>query len=484
VLVVAPAVVLAAMAGSNGTLRRQVAIAVGVPPVVLLPWSAHLLRHPVRLLLEPGPTGPGLSDRAHDVVRTLLLNPGGPGTGPGLLGSGVLAAGLIGLAVARDRGIVLVAWALALDAYLVALVTSRISVAAPAGGQPAAVWPGVAVAAAQAAVTVAAVVGCRDLPQRLRRRDFGLRQPLAAGLAAAALAAPVLAGTAWLWRGADGPVHRGSADTVPANVAAESETSDRPRTLVLRSSGNRQDPTQLSYALVRGAGPRLGAVDESVPADAYAQLRALVGDLVSGRGDAVAPRLADFAIRYVEVRAPVAGPVAEALDAVPGLERVGASGDHDLWRLGLTSARLTVLAPGGAAALALPSGATAATAQLPPGPAGRVLALAEPVDPHWTARLDGTELKPTSRAGWAQAWSLPAAGGELTVRYTDRLRALGLAWQGLALVVLTVLALPAAATRAQYDAEPAAVGSGAGRHALGDDAGSEFAEAQPVGVTR
>jgi GT2 family glycosyltransferase len=484
VLLVAPGVVVAVCARSDGSLRRRAAIALLAPPVALLPWSAHLLRHPVRLLIEPGPTGPGLSDRAHSVVRTLLLNPGGPGSGPGLLGFGVVAAGLVGLAVSRDRGIVLLAWAFAIDAYLVALVASRVSVAAPAGGHPAAAWPGVAVAAAQAAVTVAAVVGCRDVPHRLRRRDFGVAQPLAAGLLLAAVAAPVLAGAAWLWRGADGPLHRGSADTVPANVAAESATSDRPRTLVLRSTGGTPDPTELSYALVRGAGPRLGAVDESVPAAAYAALRSLVGDLVSARGDDVAPRLADFAIRYVEVRAPVAGSVAQALDSVPGLERLGASGDHQLWRLALPTARLTILAPGNATAVALPSGATSATAQLPPGPGGRVLALAEPVDSHWTARLAGAALRPAERDGWAQSWSLPPAGGELTLRYTDHLRGLGVAWQGLALLVLVVLALPAAAARAQYDAEPAPVASGAGRHALGEEAAAEPPAAAAAGALR
>ncbi len=226
------------------------------------------------------------------------------------------------------------------------------------------------------------MVGCRDLPQRLRHRDFGIAQPLAAALAAAALAAPVLAGGSWIWRGADGPLHRGSADTVPANVAAESATSDRPRTLVLRSVGRAQDPTQLSYVLVRGAGPRLGAVDESVPADAYERLRALVGDLVSARGDDVTPRLADFAIRYVEVRAPVAGSVAEALDSVPGLERVNASGEGRAVAVALPTARLAVLAPGGAWRSRCRPGRSRPPAQLPAGPPGRVLALAEPADSH------------------------------------------------------------------------------------------------------
>jgi hypothetical protein len=145
---------------------------------------------------------------------------------------------------------------------------------------------------------------------------------------------------------------------------------------------------------------------------------------------------------------------------------------------------LTVLGPGNAPAIALPSGATSATAPLAPGPAGRVLALAEPADSHWTARLAGAALHPVERVGWAQSWALPTGGGALTVRYTDHLRALGLTWQGLALLVLVVLALPAAAARAQYDAEPAPVASGAGRHALGEEAVGESIQAATVGAFR
>jgi hypothetical protein len=121
---------------------------------------------------------------------------------------------------------------------------------------------------------------------------------------------------------------------------------------------------------------------------------------------------------------------------------------------------------------------------LPAGPPGRVLALAEPANSRWSARLDGVRLHPAERAGWAQSWSLPTNGGELTVRYTDRLRGFGPAWQGLALLVLTVLALPAAAARAQYDAEPVPVPSAAGRHAHGEEAVESAEGAQTVGAFR
>jgi hypothetical protein len=469
-------------------LRARVAVAQGVPMVALLPWSAHLFAHPTRFLLEPGPTGPNLSDPARNVWKLLALNPGGPGSGPGWLGAGTVLAGLVGLAVARERLVPTIAWGVALVAYLVALVASRIAVAAPAGGHAAAAWPGVAVAAAQAAVLVAAAAGCRDLRQRIAARDFGLVQPAAGAMVVAALAAPVLAGFAWTWRGAAGPVHLGSAAVVPANVVAESLTSDRPRTLVLRAlgsstAGTAGDPIALSYVLLRGAGPRLGAVDDSMPGPAYASLRALVGDLVSGRGDAQAQRLADFAVRYVQVRAPVPDPLGRALDAIPGLERVNASGGDGLWRLSSPTARITVVGPGNLAPTTLPSGAVSATTSLRPGPPGRVLALAEPSDPHWEAELDGTVLPPVRRVGWAQGWELPTSGGILTVRHVDRLRVVGPVAQGLMLVVMIVLALPGATRRPVEDDGPGPIAPPSPRHAHGDELPG-LDVARPVGSAR
>src|SRR5207237_3813387 len=111
---------------------------------------------------------------------------------------------------------------------------------------------------------------------------------------------------------------------------------------------------------------------------------ALVGDLVSARGDAQAQRLTDFAVRYVLVRGPVPEGVAAALDAVPGLERVSAPEGDGLWRVSAPTARVSVLGP---VPVVLPSGAVGVRATVPAGAAGRVLALADPADSHWHARL-------------------------------------------------------------------------------------------------
>jgi hypothetical protein len=315
----------------------------------------------------------------------------------------------------------------------------------------------VALTVAAAGVLLAAVIGCADLAERIASREFGLLQMSAAGAAALAVAAPLLTGAAWLWRGADGPLYRHPAELVPVHVAAESVTTDRPRTLVLRAStGDSLDPVPagkeppaVSYALVRGAGPRLGDAELSVPRPTARRLQTLAADLVSGRGDAQAERLADFAVRYVQVRAPIAPQVAAALDTVPGLERVSFSGGDRLWRVTLPTARLRIIAD--EKVTVLPSGPVSARAEVPAGGADRVLALAEPASGRWQAELDGRKLESFVRDDWAQAWRLPAQGGELTVRHVDRITPLWAFLQVIGFGVLVVLALPAARRRTSGD---------------------------------
>jgi hypothetical protein len=83
---------------------------------------------------------------------------------------------------------------------------------------------------------------------------------------------------------------------------------------------------------------------------------------------------------------------------------------------------------------------------VPAGPEGRLVVLAERADPGWSAWLDGRRLTATT-ADWAQAFTLPAQGGRLSVRYESPWAV----WAGISQAVvigLTVLlAVPMPARR-------------------------------------
>ena len=82
------------------------------------------------------------------------------------------------------------------------------------------------------------------------------------------------------------------------------------------------------------------------------------------------------------------------------------------------------------------------------------MTLADRRDGGWRATLDGRPLTARTYDGWAQAFALPHAGGRLVVHHDDGHRGLLLWVQGIALVVVFLLALPGA--KAEDDADEAA----------------------------
>ncbi|KWX10964.1 hypothetical protein TR74_00520, partial [Carbonactinospora thermoautotrophica] len=167
-----------------------------------------------------------------------------------------------------------------------------------------------------------------------------------------------------------------------------------------------------------------------------------VAGLAAGRGGDEAQRLAEYAIRYVLLTRPVDQNLARTLDSVPGLIRVSAPDGAALWKVTFPSARVRVINPDGKIQFAVPSEPVDTVAQLPPGPAGRRLVLAESADHRWTATLDGRKLPKEVVHGWAQGFRLPAEGGRLEIRYDSTMREMSLVLQLVLLLAVIVLALP------------------------------------------
>jgi hypothetical protein len=104
-----------------------------------------------------------------------------------------------------------------------------------------------------------------------------------------------------------------------------------------------------------------------------------------------------------------------------------------VWHSTLATGELTVLSAAGATpALAGNAAATAPPVVVPvgndptdlhaavaTGETGRLLVLAEPATSGWHATLDGQALHPTKAYGWAQAFELPADGGQVHVTYVS-----------------------------------------------------------------
>ncbi|MFC9929619.1 glycosyltransferase [Streptomyces sp. NPDC127190] len=395
----------------------------GTPLLLLAPWSLTLL-----------PTGffheAGLEYGASTASATDLLgaSPGGAGTMHGLMLIGIVLAALAALLRSDRQRAVRTAWAVALLGLLFAVLSNKSA------------WAGPATLVYGIALLAAAVLGADGARSRVAEQSFGWRQPVAALIAFAAAAGPLLVAAGWMIRGADGPLERRDPTQVPAFVAEDSITGDRARTLVLDSDS----ATRVRYTLVRGSGARMGDAELAAADGANARLDKVVANLVAGSGADQSDELGGFAVRYVLVHKGAPREITRVLDATPGLTRLSQQSGNSLWRVDQEVSRAAIVPAGGTGTpQPVSAGPVEIHTTVPAGPAGRVLRLADTASDGWTATLGGKPLTRTTVDGWAQGFQLPATGGTLDVTYDAPLTHTAWLWaQGALGVVLVVLALP------------------------------------------
>ncbi|MFG3154445.1 glycosyltransferase family 2 protein [Streptomyces sp. NPDC048219] len=396
----------------------------GTPLLLLAPWSLSLL--PFGFFDEAGLEYGASAASALDLLGA---SPGGPGTVGGLVLIGIVLAALAALLRSERQVAIRTAWAVALVALVLAVLSNRSA------------WAGPATLVYGIALLSAAALGADGARFRVAEQSFGWRQPVAALIALAAAVGPLVAAAGWMTGGADGPLERRDPVQVPAFVAEDSVTRDQARTLVLDSDS----AAHVSYTLVRGAGVRLG--DGELAADGGdSGLDKVVANLVAGSGADQADQLGGFAVRYVLVHAGAPRDVVRVLDATPGLRRLSQQDGSGLWQVDRDVARATIVSAGAAATgepQPVAAGPVEIHTKIPSGAEGRVLRLADTAADGWTATLDGKPLTRTTVDGWAQGFELPASGGRLDVTYDDPFTHTAWLWvQGLLAVVLVVLALP------------------------------------------
>ncbi|MEU4088791.1 glycosyltransferase family 2 protein [Streptomyces aureus] len=393
----------------------------GTPLLVLAPWSLTLL--PFGFFRQAGLDYGSGAASAFDL---LSASPGGPGTVSALMLFGIVLAALAALLRSERQAGIRTAWVVAVVALVFAVLSNHST------------WAGPATLVYGLALLAAAAVGSDGARARVAEQSFGWRQPVAALIAFACAAGPLLVAAGWIIRGADGPVERRDPVQVPAFVAEESGTRDQARTLVLdsRSAG------EVGYVLVRGSGARLGDAELASAAGENKRLDKVVANLVAGSGADQADELGGFAVRYVLVRKGAPREVSRVLDATTGLSRLSQQDGSALWRVDQQVSRAAIV-PASGAPESIAAGPVEVHTTIPAGDSGRVLRLADSADAGWTATLDGKPLTRTTVDGWAQGFQLPADGGRLDVAFDAPLGHTAWLWaQGSLALVLVVLALP------------------------------------------
>jgi GT2 family glycosyltransferase len=429
-----------AFARTRRTMVANLAIVALVPPVLLAPWTLDVAEHPSTLLLEAGLQQPGLASAKLPVRSVLLLSPGGPGLPPVWVTGGLLVAALAALLLRRRGFAVAASWGVALSGLVVAAVVSRFLVSLPGGGPVQPAWPGVALMVAALGLLLAVAAVGDDLHGVFAAG--GLGKVGVGALAIVASALPVLTAAYWIVTGVSGPVGNVAAPVLPEFVSVSSHSGLQLRTLVLRPG-----PRSVSYTLLRGSDPPLGAEALSEPPAAVQAMNRIVADLTAQHGTEAGnagESLAQFAVGYVLLPAPVDPGLARLLDGVVGLRPVSQTSSFALWRVSEPAGRVRVVEPGGTQ-VDLASGTVSVNGTAAPA-AGGTLVLAEPASASWHASLNGRPLTPlpSPAYGWAQAFRLPAGGGRIDITRDQTGREVMLALEVVILVVVVVLALPGA----------------------------------------
>jgi hypothetical protein len=407
-----------ALAGHRPYAGRRLAIALGVPPLLLLPWTLHLLAHPPEFLREAGLRAAVVRPAPGELV---MLSPGGPGTPAFWVAAGLAATGLAALLLPRQRTPVLTGWLLALTGLLVAILV----LARPE-------WPGVALTFAAAGVVLAASGVLHTAFPKLWAPRLVSRVGAAVAMVVAA-STPLLAAGIWVVHGTHGPLVRSNPEAFPLII--ESHVA-RPRFLVLASHAG----GAVGTTVLRERSPIPGEETAQPPEATRRHLRAAVAGLTSGTGGASA--LTRFGVGYILVPDPDRDPLAGVLDATPDLTRLSRTSRYGLWQPNTPAGRLMLL--DGRTVTPLAAGPIDAKVRIPAGAAGRTLLLAEPAGGGWHATIDGRTARSRTLDGWAQAYDVPPTGGVFALRRGMLLRHLWVTAQGLALVLVALLALPSA----------------------------------------
>ncbi|TDL33596.1 glycosyltransferase family 2 protein [Arthrobacter nitrophenolicus] len=265
-------------------------------------------------------------------------------------------------------------------------------------------------------------------------------------------------------------VEAASPRTLPATAIDRGTGPEQTRTLLISTGEN----GTFDAALMRGAGTTLDGLSAVAAArnilgapgaetvrdddDVTTAVRRSVATLVAGQG--VDPRsdLEQLGVGFVVLRSAdtAAQLTASRMDAVPGLVAVGQTDVGWLWRV--TPLNQPVLQPAdiahrvrivnaqGATVALVPSAFDGVDAPVPAGPEGRLAVLAERADPGWSAWLDGRKLTSTT-SEWSQAFTLPASGGQLTIRYENPWAPWAGIAQGVVFGLTIMLAIPMPARR-------------------------------------
>jgi hypothetical protein len=290
------------------------AAALGVTPVLLLPWWVPALMHGAveALVLEPG----RLPVAAVDTLDLLSGRVGDLGA-PSWLGLLLAVLALLALVPRATRIPVLVCWIVATVAAVTAALWSSFTL--DLAGTSTRAGVGFLVVVLQGAFVVAVSLGAQSLREYVAPGVVAWRRWTAWGLVAVAAVVPVV-GLGWFVVGGQDRLDETAGEGIPAYMTQSSLEGDAHGILVIRGDVDHG----LTYTVRRGDGVTLGEDEVIALTGEDDDFTGTVRSLASRPTPQVVDRLSEAGIEYVVLPSPADGGVAAALDATDGLVQASA----------------------------------------------------------------------------------------------------------------------------------------------------------------
>jgi hypothetical protein len=410
---------------------RRLVLIVG-PIVATAPWSLEMIIHPSRLLLDPGLTTAGGS-----VISVMLANPGGAGALPIWLISPVLLISLCAVFVSKTARL----GEVALFFIGLAMIFGSRQVSGHGSFLPESLWVGSLLVIPTLAAILAGVTMINHYVPQLAEAPIDFRHILlGAGTIISALSI-ILALFWWIVFPGSAPLQRSEKSALPAFLSAQAQTTERFKTLVIRSEQDR-----ITYFIARDRDLHLGDPDVTVGLSPVVN-RSII-ELVTGTGIDSSRILAEFGIRYVFLAKPVDENLVKTIDGVGGFTRASNTEDGITWKVSGALAQISFLSIDGTFT-ALPSGRVGATGIL--SSSGTVV-VTEKFDSRWRMLVNGQKIDSAQTENGVVRFVVNEPG-DFIIYHDATSRRGWISLQFIAFASLIILALPARRRRREMGLE-------------------------------
>jgi hypothetical protein len=410
---------------------RRIAIVVA-PAIVCAPWSLELLLHPSRILIDPGLNIPG-----GEVLSILLTNPGGAGAPPFWLIPSILSIAIIAIFVSKTARLGEVAL------FFIGLATILGSRQVAGHGQfvPESLWVGSLLVIPTLAAVLAGVVMVDQYLPKIVESAIDYRHFLLSSISLLTLISFLGSIFWWIGSASSAPLQSKQSSALPAFLSAEAQTSERFKTLVIRSSAS-----ETTFFVARDRDLHLGEADVTTGLSPVVN-RAIV-NLVTGAGIDSSQIMAEFGIKYVFLARPFNKDLVRTIDGVGGFSRASKTSEGITWKVAGALAHISFLSQSGEY-IALPSGPVGATGFLPS--AGTVI-ITEKFEGRWRLLLNGREIEAEETESGVPRYVIPESG-DFIIYHDGTERRGWVSLQIITLGTLIILALPARRRRKEMTPE-------------------------------